>query len=153
MSCLSKKGEAWVVCKMAGEACVKQCFLHCPSLCSVPQYAFLPYISYNSTCSLFLLSIASQTRGQFDIFSLASSLPHSAPESCQNGAQDRNHLCKSPCPVAMTNSTTMPLRYPSRYLYPSNLALQYSMYGHIKTLAEAEKKGIESAGGSVDIYQ
>lgn len=29
----------------------------------------------------------------------------------------------------------------------------YSMYGHIAQLAEAEKKGIESAGGKVDIYQ
>lgn len=29
----------------------------------------------------------------------------------------------------------------------------YSMYGHIKTLAEAEKKGIEAAGGTVDLYQ
>jgi len=29
----------------------------------------------------------------------------------------------------------------------------YSLYGHIKTLAEAEKKGIEAAGGSATIYQ
>ncbi|KAI5776514.1 putative NADH-quinone oxidoreductase [Geopyxis carbonaria] len=29
----------------------------------------------------------------------------------------------------------------------------YSMYGHIAQLAEAEKKGIEAAGGSADIYQ
>jgi NAD(P)H dehydrogenase (quinone) len=29
----------------------------------------------------------------------------------------------------------------------------YSMYGHIKTLAMAEKKGIEEAGGSVTLYQ
>jgi len=29
----------------------------------------------------------------------------------------------------------------------------WSMYGHIKQLAEAEKKGIESAGGKVDLYQ
>ncbi|OQE19022.1 hypothetical protein PENSTE_c016G01039 [Penicillium steckii] len=29
----------------------------------------------------------------------------------------------------------------------------YSLYGHIVKLAEAEKKGIESAGGQVDIYQ
>lgn len=29
----------------------------------------------------------------------------------------------------------------------------YSMYGHIATLAEAEKKGIESAGGTADVYQ
>ena len=27
------------------------------------------------------------------------------------------------------------------------------MYGHVAQLAEAEKKGIESAGGSVDLYQ
>ncbi|KAE8150313.1 putative NADH-quinone oxidoreductase [Aspergillus avenaceus] len=29
----------------------------------------------------------------------------------------------------------------------------YSMYGHILKLAEAEKKGIEAAGGTADIYQ
>ena len=33
------------------------------------------------------------------------------------------------------------------------MILQYSMYGHIAKLAEAEKKGIEEAGGSVDVYQ
>ena len=27
------------------------------------------------------------------------------------------------------------------------------MYGHIKQMAEAEKRGIEAAGGSVDVYQ
>lgn len=27
------------------------------------------------------------------------------------------------------------------------------MYGHIKQLAEAEKKGIEAAGGTADIFQ
>jgi len=27
------------------------------------------------------------------------------------------------------------------------------MYGHIKALAEAEKKGIEAAGGTADLYQ
>ncbi|KAL9105320.1 MAG: hypothetical protein Q9227_009487 [Pyrenula ochraceoflavens] len=27
------------------------------------------------------------------------------------------------------------------------------MYGHVKTLAEAEKKGIEAAGGKADLYQ
>ncbi|OCK81038.1 benzoquinone reductase [Lepidopterella palustris CBS 459.81] len=29
----------------------------------------------------------------------------------------------------------------------------YSMYGHIQKLAEAEKKGIEAAGGTCDLYQ
>lgn len=27
------------------------------------------------------------------------------------------------------------------------------MYGHVRKLAEAEKAGIEAAGGSVDLYQ
>lgn len=27
------------------------------------------------------------------------------------------------------------------------------MYTHVKTLAEAEKKGIEEAGGTADLYQ
>lgn len=27
------------------------------------------------------------------------------------------------------------------------------MYGHIAKLAEAEKKGIEAAGGTADLYQ
>jgi len=29
----------------------------------------------------------------------------------------------------------------------------YSMYGHVAILAEAEKKGIEAAGGEVDLFQ
>ncbi|KAL6410046.1 Y20 protein [Ilyonectria robusta] len=29
----------------------------------------------------------------------------------------------------------------------------YSMYGHVQQLAEAEKQGVEAAGGSADIYQ
>lgn len=31
--------------------------------------------------------------------------------------------------------------------------IYYSMYGHVATLAEAEKKGVEAAGGQADIYQ
>jgi NAD(P)H dehydrogenase (quinone) len=36
---------------------------------------------------------------------------------------------------------------------PKIAIVYYSMYGHIRQLAEAEKKGIEEAGGSVDVYQ
>jgi len=36
---------------------------------------------------------------------------------------------------------------------PKIAIIYYSMYGHIATLANAAKKGIESAGGSVDMYQ
>ncbi|KAL9017956.1 MAG: hypothetical protein Q9185_004701 [Variospora sp. 1 TL-2023] len=31
--------------------------------------------------------------------------------------------------------------------------IQYSMYGHIKKMADAELEGIKSAGGSADLYQ
>ncbi len=31
--------------------------------------------------------------------------------------------------------------------------MQYSMYGHIAKIAEAEKKGIEAAGGKADVFQ
>lgn len=35
----------------------------------------------------------------------------------------------------------------------ANIFSQYSMYGHIRQLAEAEKAGIEKAGGTADLYQ
>ncbi|KAH6885952.1 minor allergen Alt a 7 [Thelonectria olida] len=36
---------------------------------------------------------------------------------------------------------------------PKIAVVYYSMYGHIKQLAEAEKAGIEKAGGVADLYQ
>ncbi|THC89908.1 hypothetical protein EYZ11_010640 [Aspergillus tanneri] len=36
---------------------------------------------------------------------------------------------------------------------PKIAIVYYSMYGHILKLAEAEKKGIEAAGGTADVYQ
>ncbi|PKS08665.1 hypothetical protein jhhlp_004718, partial [Lomentospora prolificans] len=36
---------------------------------------------------------------------------------------------------------------------PKIAIVYYSMYGHIRQLAEAEKRGIEKAGGTADIYQ
>jgi NAD(P)H dehydrogenase (quinone) len=36
---------------------------------------------------------------------------------------------------------------------PKIAIIFYSMYGHIKALAEAEKRGIEQAGGTADLYQ
>ncbi|KAH8899185.1 flavoprotein WrbA [Thozetella sp. PMI_491] len=36
---------------------------------------------------------------------------------------------------------------------PKIAIVYYSMYGHIKQLAEAEKQGIEKAGGTADLYQ
>lgn len=48
-------------------------------------------------------------------------------------------------------STTNHLVYTD--LPAANCTPKYSLYGHIKKLAEAEKEGIESAGGKVDVYQ
>ncbi|KAK7421690.1 flavodoxin-like fold protein [Neonectria magnoliae] len=36
---------------------------------------------------------------------------------------------------------------------PKIAIVYYSMYGHIRQLADAEKAGIEKAGGSVDVFQ
>jgi len=36
---------------------------------------------------------------------------------------------------------------------PKIAIVYYSMYGHIKTLADAELKGIEAAGGTAKVYQ
>jgi NAD(P)H dehydrogenase (quinone) len=36
---------------------------------------------------------------------------------------------------------------------PKIAIVYYSMYGHIKQLADAEKKGIEKAGGTADLFQ
>ncbi|KAF2099373.1 flavo protein WrbA [Rhizodiscina lignyota] len=36
---------------------------------------------------------------------------------------------------------------------PKIAIVYYSMYGHIAKLAEAEKKGIEAAGGTADLFQ
>ena len=36
---------------------------------------------------------------------------------------------------------------------PRVAIIYWSMYGHIKQLADAEKKGVEAAGGKVDVYQ
>ncbi|KAI8242173.1 Minor allergen Alt a 7 [Colletotrichum sp. SAR 10_99] len=36
---------------------------------------------------------------------------------------------------------------------PKIAIVYYSMYGHIRTLAEAEKAGIEKAGGTADLFQ
>jgi NAD(P)H dehydrogenase (quinone) len=36
---------------------------------------------------------------------------------------------------------------------PKIAIVYYSMYGHVKQLAEEEKKGIEAAGGTADLFQ
>jgi len=36
---------------------------------------------------------------------------------------------------------------------PKIAIVYYSMYGHIRKMVDAEKKGIEAAGGTVDVYQ
>ena len=36
---------------------------------------------------------------------------------------------------------------------PKIALVYYSMYGHIRTMAEAEKKGIEKAGGTCDVFE
>jgi len=55
-------------------------------------------------------------------------------------------------PAAAPASSTTPTNN-SSHMAPNVAIVIYSMYGHIAKLAEAEKKGIESAGGKATIYQ
>ena len=59
--------------------------------------------------------------------------------------QNTSHLSIHLTGIPTTQSYTMA---------PPNVAIViYSMYGHIATLAEAEKAGIEAAGGKATIFQ
>lgn len=62
--------------------------------------------------------------------------------------------------VAYTESTNQhrrkllsPTEAQVRDLMKLTMVIQYSMYGHIQKLADAEKAGIEQAGGKADLYQ
>jgi NAD(P)H dehydrogenase (quinone) len=52
-------------------------------------------------------------------------------------------------PIERSNGIPNTLSQPTTNTTP----LQYSTYGHIQQLAEAEAKGIREAGGSVDLYR
>jgi len=55
-------------------------------------------------------------------------------------------------PVIPASSFTTPANN-SSHMAPNVAIVIYTLYGHIAKLAEAEKKGIEAAGGKVTIYQ
>lgn len=66
----------------------------------------------------------------------------------------------APTPAPASATTTAPTPAPatlpaqaSTMSAPKVAIIIYSMYGHIAKLAEAEKAGIEKAGGKADIYQ
>lgn len=65
---------------------------------------------------------------------------------------------QAPAAAAATETTNEPPVLPAiqqtgNMSAPKVAIIIYTMYGHIAKLAEAEKAGIEKAGGSADIYQ
>merc|ERR1712029_807090 len=58
-----------------------------------------------------------------------------------------------PSPIRPQLPTPQTTTKQSFAMAPKIAIIYYSMYGHIKQIAEAEKKGIEEAGGSADLYQ
>ncbi|RPD65311.1 flavo protein WrbA [Lentinus tigrinus ALCF2SS1-7] len=66
---------------------------------------------------------------------------------------DNPQPAPAPAPApAPTQPSTEPAPPPA--MSPPKVAIViYSMYGHIATLAESVKKGVEASGGSVTIYQ
>ena len=67
-------------------------------------------------------------------------------------AQSSNHLCEFSLPRHPLYHLYLTLHIQNREL-SLNLITQYSMYGHITQLAEAEKAGLKKAGIDADIYQ
>jgi NAD(P)H dehydrogenase (quinone) len=55
-------------------------------------------------------------------------------------------------PAAAPTSSTTPANN-SSHMAPNVAIVIYTLYGHIAQLAEAEKRGVEAAGGKATIYQ
>ncbi|KAF6756479.1 flavo protein-like protein [Ephemerocybe angulata] len=75
-----------------------------------------------------------------------------------NGASEKNikgeaAASKGPTPEPKPAPTSTLATTTTTMSAPKVAIVIYSMYGHIAKLAEAEKAGIEKAGGKVDIYQ
>lgn len=74
----------------------------------------------------------------------------------KHGSTYRHNLRSSSNPPLPLSITFLTRRRELRKLHAKNLLIQliqYSMYGHIGKIAEAEKSGIEAAGGKADVYQ
>ena len=74
----------------------------------------------------------------------------------KHGPQNSDSLCSSSNPSSPLCIASLARLWALLKLHPNTLLtqlIQYSMYGHIAKLAEAEKAGIEAAGGKADVYQ
>jgi NAD(P)H dehydrogenase (quinone) len=74
--------------------------------------------------------------------------PVTAPEVPQQPTSPALSSTPAPTLPPLTNTETA-----IKMSTPKVAIIIYSMYGHIAKMAEAEKEGIEKAGGKVDIYQ
>ncbi|KIM37998.1 benzoquinone reductase [Hebeloma cylindrosporum] len=95
----------------------------------------------------------------------ADSNKEETPKSLRNGEKANSTkgapaVAKPQPDTPISNSTvpapTLPpvtAEAPIEMSSPKIAIIIYSMYGHIAKLAEAEKAGIEAAGGKADIYQ
>ncbi|KAF8886662.1 flavoprotein-like protein [Gymnopilus junonius] len=87
------------------------------------------------------------------------------PTSARNGAGTKSESNSAPpsqpsqvpaAPVSSTPAPTLPPLTTTEAplsMAPKVAIIIYSMYGHVAKLAEAEKVGIEKAGGKAEIYQ
>ncbi|KAF8911436.1 flavoprotein-like protein [Gymnopilus junonius] len=87
------------------------------------------------------------------------------PTSARNGAGTKSESNSAPpsqpsqvpaAPVSSTPAPTLPPLTTTEAplpMAPKVAIIIYSMYGHVAKLAEAEKAGIEKAGGKAEIYQ
>ncbi|KAH6908843.1 NADH-quinone oxidoreductase [Coprinopsis sp. MPI-PUGE-AT-0042] len=74
--------------------------------------------------------------------------------STEKAIKGESASSSNPQPAAPIAASTVPATQQASNMSPPKVAIViYSMYGHIVKLAEAEKAGIEKAGGKADIYQ
>ena len=69
-------------------------------------------------------------------------------EQNNSSSSPSNNLNNTPANPPTTEQKTM-----ASQGSPKIAIIIYSMYGHIRKLAEAEKEGIEKAGGTADLFQ
>ncbi|KAI0746609.1 flavoprotein-like protein [Daedaleopsis nitida] len=70
-----------------------------------------------------------------------------------NHSDDDPKPAPPPAPSSATPAPAVTAAPAAAMSSPKIAIIIYSMYGHVAKLAEAEKKGLEAAGGSATIYQ
>ncbi|KAM9891990.1 hypothetical protein OXX79_010332 [Metschnikowia pulcherrima] len=108
-----------------------------------------PKIGCNPAQTSFALLIV--TKGSIISAALGPQQPQYRGTSC---GPEQTCIHIKPSNIAPEHSSNFSLQPQTQSkMAPKVAIIIYSMYHHVATLAEAQKKGVEAAGGKADIYQ